>query len=111
MPRCDSVSDQGLQCGLDAGHDGNHYAITPSCAKWPTEPSTEPVKDHQLVDGTPCTLERLCREEPAWASSIIRHYRQLFDELVESGQVLGDLLERCEKGAMRPPREGGWKHA
>jgi len=32
--RCPSVSKQGLQCGLDAGHKGNHCALTPDDAKW-----------------------------------------------------------------------------
>lgn len=33
--RCASVSKQKLQCGLDAGHSGDHCALIPSDAKWP----------------------------------------------------------------------------
>ena len=28
------------------------------------------------IDGTPCTLERLVRDEPDWACSVIRHYKK-----------------------------------
>lgn len=32
--RCASVSDQGLRCGLDVGHDGNHHALIPDNTLW-----------------------------------------------------------------------------
>ena len=44
----------------------------------------EPVKsDHFLIDGTPCTLDRLCRDEPAWAANIIRGLRVEREKLLD----------------------------
>lgn len=64
----------------------------------PGSPGVDEIpKDHFDTDGNPCTLDTLCRREPAWAANIIRTLRARVAELEtwnanQAGQV--EALER-----------------
>jgi hypothetical protein len=54
---------------------------------------------YYLADGTECTIERLCREEPLWAASVIPHLTQACDALAaDKAKLLAamDLNERTD---------------
>lgn len=64
-------------------------------------------KDHVDIDGNPCTLDTLCRREPAWAANIIRTLRarvaeleKLFDDAGQGNYNVLALIDHYQSAAM-----------
>ena len=42
---------------------------------------------YQDADGNPCTLDQLCKRDPAWAANHIRHLDESGRGILEAGRV------------------------
>lgn len=89
----------------------------------PDEKQAEPLtEDYRDIDGKPCSLFKLIREEPVWAENILRGTRARVVELEAENTILRELVRGaygimstrgyattwCEKAdtALLPTKEG-----
>lgn len=98
-PGC--ICGRGVRCPLHGG---------------PPQPGPEPMttehqpgspgavdeipKDHFDIDGNPCTLDTLCRREPAWAANIIRTLRARVESYAMALAAL-EGTNAANEGALR----------
>lgn len=65
------------------------------------------TKDYQDIDGNPCSLDVLCRREPAWAANRIRVMTAELDAVRADLAELVAALPKCSKCAMSATGRSG----
>lgn len=61
--------------------------------------------DRHDADGNPCTLDALCRKEPAWAANIIRHMERKYDLLLAEMREELDTVKKVHDSMRRKLRQ------
>lgn len=55
------------------------------------------TREYYDYDGNPIDLNKLCRDEPSWAASQVRHRDSVQSQLERLRAAAGDIMQYCNE--------------